>query len=319
MSAGARIATLAAGAALALAAPASAAYAPQFSFTLSPSTADTPAQISSTVSQAVGETPTKTATITLPPGFTPNAGSTLAVCSAAQEASLTCPADSQMGSLAATALGLNLTGPVYFGGLGASGFRLIGILDPTGLQQRIIGAAKLQLDGTITTVFDNLPPILATAFTLVLDGGNKALIKTPSKCGSAPVNAAFVSQTGETSSSSTPINITNCSAASSPSAGAAPGTTTAPGSGARPAALKLGTPKLARSGLVTFTLSAPAKVTVLVTRGGKRVGRRSVSAKKGTNRVRLGRKVKAGRYKVSLSAVDAQGRTVKKSRTVRLR
>ena len=317
MSAGARIATLAAGAALALAAPASAAYAPQFSFALNPSTADTPAQISSTVTQAAGETPTKTATITLPAGFTPNPGNTLATCTPLQESTLTCPAESQMGSLTASVLGLNLSGPVFFGGVAGTAFRLVAILDPAGLQQKLIGVSQLQNNGTITTVFDNLPPILATAFTLVLDGGNKALIKTPSKCGSAPVNAAFVSQTGETSSASTPINVTGCSAAAP--TGTAPGSPAAPGSGARPAALKLGAPKLARSGVVTFTLSAPAKVTVLVTRGGRRVGRKTVSAKKGTNRVRLGRKVKAGRYKVSLSALDAQGRIVKRSKTLRLR
>jgi hypothetical protein len=319
MSAGARIATLAAGALLALASPASAAYAPTFSFSLSPSTADTPAQITSTVTQAAGETPTKTATITLPSGFTPNPGNTLATCTPAQEATLTCPAESQMGSLTASVLGLNLTGPVFFGGVSGVTFRLVALLDPTGLQQKLIGISQLRPDGTITTVFDNLPPILATAFTLVLDGGNRALIKTPSKCGSQPVNAAFVSQNGETASGSTPVDITGCSASTAPSSGAAPGSPSSPGSGARPAALRLGTPKLARTGTVTFSLSAPARVTVLVTRGGKRVGRRTVSGKKGTNRVRLGRKVRSGRYKVSLSAVDAQGRTVKKSRTVRLR
>src|SRR3954470_20463522 len=117
MPAGARIASLAAGAVLALAAPASAAYAPQFSFSVSPSTADTPAQISSTVMQAAGETPTKTATITLPAGFTPTSGNPLATCRAAQEATLTCPAQSQMGSLTASVLGLTLAGPVFFGGV----------------------------------------------------------------------------------------------------------------------------------------------------------------------------------------------------------
>ena len=57
-----------------------------------------------------------------------------------------------------------------------------------------------------------------------------------------------------------------------------------------------------------------------VTRSGKRVGRKTMSGKKGTNRVRLGRKVKAGRYKISLKALDAStGRSVTKSSTVRLR
>ena len=318
MSAGARIALLAIGAVLALASPASAAYAPTFAFKLDPSTANTASTITSTVTQAAGETPTKTATITLPPGFTPNSGNTLATCTAAQEATLACPAESQMGSLAASVLGLNLSGPVFFGGVSGTAFRLIALLDPTGLQQKLIGVSTLHPDGSITTVFDNLPPILATAFTLVLDGGNKALIKSPSKCGSYPVNAAFVSQNGETSNSSAPLDVTGC-AAGAPAAGA-PGSSTSPSSSPRPSSpLTIGAPKLARSGVVTFSLSAPARVTVTVTRSGKRVGRRSVAGKKGTNRVRLGKKVKKGSYKVSLSAVDANGRTVKRSRTLRLR
>jgi hypothetical protein len=318
MSAGARIALLATGAALALAAPASGAYAPTFSFTLSPSTADTPAAISSTVTQAAGETATKTATITLPAGFTPNPANALGTCPPAQELTLTCGAESQMGSLTASVLGLNLSGPVFFGGVTGTAFRLIAVLDPAGLQQKLIGISTLQRDGTITTVFDNLPPILATAFTLVLDGGNKALIKTPTKCGSYPVNAAFASQSGETAASSAPINLTGCSA-STPGA-TTPGSTTSPSTTTKPsAALKVGLPRLVRSGVVTFSLSAPARVTVTVTRSGKRVGRKTVSGKTGTNRVRLGKSVKAGRYKVSLAAVDAAGRNVKKSRTVQLR
>src|SRR3954451_5737720 len=239
MSAGARIALLATGAALAVASPASAAYAPQFAFKLDPPTANTPSTISSTVTQAAGETPTKTATITLPPGFTPNPGNTLATCTAAQEATLACPAESQMGSLAASVLGLNLTGPVFFGGVSGTAFRLIAVLDPTGLQQKLIGISQLQSNGTITTVFDNLPPILATAFTLVLDGGSKALVKTPSKCGSYPVNAAFVSQTGETSNATAPLDVTGCTAGA-PGAGA-PGSPAAPNSSTRPTApVKIG-------------------------------------------------------------------------------
>src|SRR4051794_2654471 len=172
MSAGARTALRATGAPLAVASPASAAYAPQFAFKLDPPTANTPSTISSTVTQAAGETPTKTATITLPPGFTPNPGNTLSTCTAAQEATLACPAESQMGSLAASVLGLTPPAPVFSGGVSAPASRLIAVLAPAGLQQRLIGVSQLQSNGPITPVFDTLPPILATAFTLVLDGGS---------------------------------------------------------------------------------------------------------------------------------------------------
>jgi hypothetical protein len=316
MDARARIAVLVAGVTLAAAAPASAAYAPQFTFNIDPATPDTPATISSTVAQTLGETPTKTATITLPAGFTPNPANSLATCTAAQEATVTCPAESQMGSVTATVFGLNLSGPVFFGGVAGTAFRLIAVLDPTGLQQKLIGISTLNIDGTITTVFDNLPPVLATAFSLVLDGGNKSLIKSPSKCGSYPVNAAFVSQTNETYNTSAPLNVAGCSAAV-PTAPVTAAPSTTPKKPAAP--LRVGAPKLSRAGTVTFSLSAPARVTVTVAKGAKRVARRTVSGKKGTNRVKMGRTVSKGRYTVSLAAIDPAGRTVRRSGTVRLR
>jgi hypothetical protein len=317
MDARARIAVLVAGVTLAAAAPASAAYAPQFAFNIDPATPDTPATISSTVAQTLGETPTKTATITLPAGFTPNPANSLATCTAAQEATVTCPGESQMGSVTATVFGLNLSGPVFFGGVAGTAFRLIAVLDPTGLQQKLIGVSTLHPDGTITTVFDNLPPVLATAFGLVLDGGSKSLVKSPSKCGSYPVTAAFVSQTNETYNTSAPLNVSGCSAApTAPVTAPAAGSTTPK----KPAApLRVGAPRLSRAGTVTFTLSAPARVTVTVAQAGKRVGRRTVSGKKGANRVKMARKVGKGSYTVSLAAIDPAGRTVRRSGTVRLR
>jgi len=71
------VALAATSAALIAAAPASAAYAPQFSFKLDPATADTAATIVSTITQAPGESASKTVTVTLPAGFTPNPGSKL--------------------------------------------------------------------------------------------------------------------------------------------------------------------------------------------------------------------------------------------------
>ncbi len=308
-------------AALVAAAPAPAAYAPQFSFKIDPATADTAAAITSTVTQAVGETPSKTVTVTLPTGFTPNAGSKLGVCSADLEAALACPAESKMGSASATvsAFGLTptLSGPVYFGGPSGRSFRLIVVLaDPAIGNQKLIGISTLRDDGAIETVFDNLPPFLATAFTLTLDGGDRALVKTPAKCGTLPVSAAFVSQTGETATGSAPTAITGCTAS-----GTAPGTTGSTTGSTSPSApaLRIGAAKLARAGTVTFTLSAPARVTVTVTRAGRRVAKKTVTGRRGTNRVRLGRRVRAGRYRVALAAADASGRTVRRTTAVRLR
>ena len=306
--------------ALVTAAPASAAYAPQFSFSASPATANSASAITSTITQADGETASKTVTVSLPAGFTPNLGNKLAACGMFDEAAGTCPAGSQMGQASATVLGLPFSGPVFFGGPAATpgSFRLIVTLTNPALgPQTLVGISSLRSDGGVDTVFDNLPPFLATSFSLALDGGERALLKTPSTCGSFPVNASFVSQNGEQASRSVPLDISGCSATTGAPSGSAP---TAPNSSPRaPKALRFGAPRLTRAGVVSFTLSVPARVTVTVTRAGKRVARRTVTGRTGANRARLGRRLKAGRYAVKLRAADSAGKTVTRRATVRVR
>ena len=111
-----------AGAALALAAPAQAAYAPKVSLTLDPTTPAAVPQITSVITQASGETASKTVIVTFPKGFQPNFGGTAAKCPPDQENADPphCPPESQLGTAEATAevVGLPqpLTGNVYFGG-----------------------------------------------------------------------------------------------------------------------------------------------------------------------------------------------------------
>src|SRR3954468_7758117 len=181
----ARVALGTAAALLAAAAPAQAVYAPQLAFKLDPPTAATAAAIDSTITQAPGETASKTVRVSLPPGFSPNAGVQLAICGPDQEATLTCPETSRMGQAAATvsAFGLNLgpSGPVFYGGpVTPRTFRLIVVLhDATAGDQKLIGLATLRDDTGVDTVFDNLPNLLATSFNLHLDGGGRALLLTP--------------------------------------------------------------------------------------------------------------------------------------------
>src|SRR3954447_3254598 len=216
----------AAASVLAAAAPAQAAYAPQLAFKVDPGTAATAAAIDSTITQAPGETASKTVRVSLPPGFSPNLGVQLAICSADQEATLTCPETSRMGQAAATvsAFGLNLgpSGPVFYGGpVTPRTFRLIVVLhDATAGDQKLIGLATLRDDTGVDTVFDNLPNLLATSFNLHLDGGDRALLLTPATCGSFPVSASFVSQLGEQAPGSAPVTISGCSATTAPSAAA---------------------------------------------------------------------------------------------------
>src|SRR4051794_15146478 len=169
-----RIALAAGLASLVAAAPASAAYAPQFSFGVSPATANSASAITSTITQADGETASKTVTVSLPPGFTPNLGNKLAACGMFDEAAGTCPAGSQMGQASATVLGLPFSGPVFFGGPapapGRSGL-FVPLTTPARGPQSPVGISSLRSEGGVDPVFDNPPPFLATSFTLALDGG----------------------------------------------------------------------------------------------------------------------------------------------------
>src|SRR4051812_48789583 len=311
--------------ALVAAPPAVAGYAPQLSFKLDPATPGAAAAIDSTITQPPGDTPSRTVTVSLPPGFTPNLGQHLGICTADQEAALSCPAASQMGHAAATVSAFGATyspsGPVYYGGpVTARSFRLIVLLhDVITGDQKLIGIATQRADTGVDTVFDGLPNLLATSFNLHLDGGDHALLLTPAQCGAYNVTAAFVSQLGEQASGSSPVTIGGCTAGSSPGPGAAaPAAPVAPSVSA-PARPRLGVPRLTRSGTLTFTLSAPARVTATVTRAGRRVGRRTIAGRTGANRVRLGRRLRTGGYVVTLAAVDRSGRTVRRRAVVRVR
>jgi hypothetical protein len=310
--------------ALAAASTAGAAYAPQFSFSVDPATPDAAATITSTITQASGETASKTVSVTIPAGFSPNLPvfATLGTCPAPSEASVPCPAASKIGTAATTVeafgMTLSLTGTAYYGGPSAANAlaQVLIILfpdTPVG-PMKLPGIATPMPDTSIQTVFDNLPNVLTTAFTLKLDGAT-ALLKTPSKCGTYDVTAAFTSQTGETATGSSPVTIAGCTASTTPASPATPAAPSTPTT----APVRVGAPRLARSGVVTFKLSAPAKVTVTVTRAGRRVARKKVAGRSGINRVRLGRRVRAGRYVVTIAAVDTAGRTARRRAAVQVR
>src|SRR5436309_15587293 len=153
--------------ALAVASPAGAAYAPRFSFSVDPSTPDTAATIKSTITQASGETASKTVSVTIPPGFSPNLPvlNSVGRCNPAADASVPCPASSKIGTAATTveAFGMtfNLTGAAFYGGPSA-GNALTQVLlivfpdTPIG-PMKVAGTATPQPDGSIQTIFDNLP------------------------------------------------------------------------------------------------------------------------------------------------------------------
>src|SRR3954465_9559378 len=117
-----------AGATLAPAAPAPAAFGPQLQIKLDPATAGAPPAITSVVTQAAGETPSKTVTVSFPVGFGPQLGAKVASCQQADEDRRACPPDTQLGTAHADASVLGLPaafdGTVHLAGVAAAQVRL---------------------------------------------------------------------------------------------------------------------------------------------------------------------------------------------------
>src|SRR3954454_19468564 len=87
-----------AGVTLALAGPASAAYAPQLQIKLDPPTASRPPAITSVVSQAAGQTASKTARVSPPVGFGRQRGAKVVSWQTADESTQACPLETQLAT-----------------------------------------------------------------------------------------------------------------------------------------------------------------------------------------------------------------------------
>jgi hypothetical protein len=270
------------------AATAAADFSPHLQIGFDPATGGKPVAITSVLTQAPGQTPGKTVTVSFPPGFTVNAGTTAKICTPDPdpERPLRCPADTQIGTAKAIASAFGLApefdGFVYFGGpvQGTVGSLKLLILlqNPAFPDQRIDGIASLRPDGGYDNKFDNLPNILVTNFTLALDGGSLALLQSPAKCGKYTMSGSYISQTGETSSESVPFTV-KCPAVSR-----------------QPRIAGL---SLSRSGVASFTLSRAGKVRLALSHGGSAVRTRTITGKRGTNHVRMARLQHGLRYEIS--------------------
>lgn len=290
-----------AAACLASPAAAGAAYAPKLTASIDPATPSTPAAITTTVTQAAGETASKTVKVSFPAGFSVNTP-TLGICSEAQQQARSCPADSRIGSAQATAsvvlVPVELAGDVYFGGFNnQTKMRLIVFLDNAQLNQHvtIVGLVGVRpQDNGFDAVFDNLPDTLTTRFTLALLGGTRALSLTPESCGDYTFRAGFTSQKGEQAASDATVTVAGC---------------TPPELVVSPLGLDPASASRARGTTLAFDLTEAARVTVTARRAGRTAFRRSFAGRRGVNRVRrVGRGLRSGRYRLSVTAVTSDGR-----------
>ena len=143
-----------------------------------------------------GDSHLKRAEIALPVGTTlsPGVANGLQACTAADFSGAGCPAASQIGTVSFTTPLLGtLPGKVYFG----DGFRLYVVVQGQGVRVALAGDARLDpATGQITTVFDDLPQVPFTAFSLSFQGGSHAVLANPPTCGAKTVTAVLTPWSG---------------------------------------------------------------------------------------------------------------------------
>jgi len=176
----------------------------------SPSTGETDApsglNVDLTVPQTQGLSPSpseiKSATVTLPPGFTvnPDAADGQTACTDAQanfkaEEPAECPDSAKIGtfSIGSPTLHGRLQGSVYIGEpKPGDQYRLFEIASGFGINAKLIGSFKPNpITGQVTAYFENLPQAPFEDFQLHLFSGERALMATPTACTIYTVNADF--------------------------------------------------------------------------------------------------------------------------------
>jgi hypothetical protein len=288
---------------LTFASSATAAYRPAWSFSLSDTRPATAPALSSTLTQAPGESASRRVAVRYPPEFGFNPGFSVAGCTAAQEQADACPESSRIGTTrAVTALGA-FSGPVYL----TEDFRLLSYLRGLGvIGQKFEGKLYLGADGSVETVFDDLPNFQATVAEIAVEGGRRGILLTPRRCGRYTLTGTFASHAGDRVTRTVPVDISGCSA--------------------RPviSRLRARPRRFRRRTILSWQLSQPAaRSSVSVQRLGRRGWRElrtlSASGRIGRNSLRLsGRRLRPGRYRFVVRATG-RGGMLSRSQSVRAR
>jgi hypothetical protein len=173
--------------------------------------ADQPGVLSTTISVPGAETPerqshVRRAEVTLPVGtaFSPGLANHVKACADAEfakgsDAAVTCPAASQIGDVSfATPLLGTLAGKVFLGApTPAQKLRLFVLADDPRLRVKLTGDVFADAaTGQVRAVFDNLPQVPFTAFTLTFGGGAEGVLKAPATCGRFSATARLTPYSG---------------------------------------------------------------------------------------------------------------------------
>jgi hypothetical protein len=283
---------------------AEAAYDPAWSFHLSDTRPAVAPAITSTLSQRSGESATRRVSVRYPPQFGFNPGFSAKGCAPEQEQADACPESSRIGTTRAVTVLGSFSGPVYL----TEDFRVLAYLRGLGgaIGRKFEGKLYLESDGSIETVFDDLPNLQATFAEIAVEGGSRGLVLTPRRCGRYILTGSFTSHAGDRVTRTVPIDIADCAE--------------------RPVISKLRTRprRFRRRTTVRWRLSQPASRTSVSVQRLGRAGWRELRTldgpgRLGANSLRISaRRLRPGRYRFVLRA-EGRGGMLSRSRSVRAR
>src|SRR4051794_28349362 len=194
--------TIASFAALLLPTTTHAAFAPRLSVELNPPVAGEVPEVVARVGQAPAEPAVRRLTLRFPPGFIVNRALTVPRCAASDVATRSCPEISRIGHIE-TPLG---DGALYLTDLGRHAAALAGDLNGRAIR----GAFRPALGDSLDVSLDGLPTIALASLTIVLDGGDRGLVRTPSDCGTWFVSGNFTSWLGDFPLAQAPLGVSQC-------------------------------------------------------------------------------------------------------------
>jgi hypothetical protein len=183
-------------------------FSPSAALSVADTTRGKPSAYAVTLSLPDGGSPrqshVKRASVVLPAGTTlsPGVANGLVACTAAQfgppGSPAACPAASQIGTVSfTTPLIGTLGGKVFFGQPANGVFPTLVQVAGHGVLVKLTGAVTLNpANGQISTVFDDLPQVPFTAFTLSFAGGDKAVLANPTTCGTKTLAATLTPWSG---------------------------------------------------------------------------------------------------------------------------
>lgn len=193
----------------AMAVPARADFVPSLDLNVDPPTAGAPAALTATIAQPPLDTAVERFTLSLPKGFQIHGAPAASNCPIASVRLLTCPAASQIGTVnAVIGVRVGFSGTIHKG----ASDRFVLIVSGLGgaIKQAVGGSIAKRSDGALDLTLDQLPALALSSLTLNFDGGDKAIVANPDKCGSYTIDGKFTSRLDELALARTMLDITGC-------------------------------------------------------------------------------------------------------------